>query len=853
MSDPFRDYLHQRLGELLSKHRVVVFYDPREEFLPFVERELEDAAIGEHELPRLEIGGESAHVARFDGSFFRLRAAAEPIFAAREPEPLLLYLPGIERDRETSLLMELEQAGTCYEPQLKRLARNVLRQHFNDAQIDDLLRSGELTWDDVTAFLRQGDEGRAASLLRGLFPNLRDEELLGRWLADGELDATIAAKKATAELLERVEKHLGLALDAETPLAEAREKTLRHVLVGEFRSDLGCEPPTSLGMIPTPPSEDHVARVRSLAAHLRATWGDTYVELADRVERGLGLAAEDLDPADLGAIDTFRFEEKRLLGHALEQIVEGAHETALAIVEKRHRSFWVDRDVARQAQWQVCRLMAELGLGVEKARAGVATTGDDPAAWVDAYTAEGGWHELDRLQRTLESWVWKMEEEPEGERALRLVRNAHGELLQRMAEGFVKALQAKAWIVDGPLHQTRVYAEIVEPALRSGEPVAYFLVDALRFEMGAELYRQLEGAEERELRPAIAALPTITSVGMAALLPGAVDGFSVVERGGELAASVEGSTMPSWAERWKFLHKKIPDMFETRLGSLFGMRSEELEHKVREAALVIVRSQDVDLAGETDRQLLARQTMDSIVANLARAVRKLARAGVERFVVVADHGHQFAGRKDEDMRTDAPGGQTVEIHRRCWAGHGGTTPPGTVRVTGAELGYASDLEFIFPTGLGVFKTAGGLDYHHGGASLQELVIPVLSLAMATRRGASGGIAKVSFPSLPSRIDNRTFSVRLRVEPDLFTPEIVPLRLGLFVGAQQVAEARVVIDAEHDRDTGLIHARVGVDAMAGFLLTGTQAGSVRVVALDPESDAVLGESPEIPIELAIPES
>ncbi len=59
-------------------------------------------------------------------------------------------------------------------------------------------------------------------------------------------------------------------------------------------------------------------------------------------------------------------------------------------------------------------------------------------------------------------------------------------------------------------------------------------------------------------------------------------------------------------------------------------------------------------------------------------------------------------------------------------GRGGTTPPGTVRVSGAELGYDTDLDFVFPTGLGVFKAGGGLSYHHGGISLQEMVIPVLT-------------------------------------------------------------------------------------------------------------------------------
>ena len=51
------------------------------------------------------------------------------------------------------------------------------------------------------------------------------------------------------------------------------------------------------------------------------------------------------------------------------------------------------------------------------------------------------------------------------------------------------------------------------------------------------------------------------------------------------------------------------------------------------------------------------------------------------------------------MRIDAPGGATVELHRRCWIGRGGATPPATVRVAASSLGNDSDLDFVFPDGM----------------------------------------------------------------------------------------------------------------------------------------------------------
>ena len=79
------------------------------------------------------------------------------------------------------------------------------------------------------------------------------------------------------------------------------------------------------------------------------------------------------------------------------------------------------------------------------------------------------------------------------------------------------------------------------------------------------------------------------------------------------------------------------------------------------------------------------------------------------------------------MRMDPPGGQTVDLHRRCWIGRGGSTPAGAVRVTGRKLGYDTDLDFVFPISTAVFKSGGDLAFHHGGPSLQELIVPVITV------------------------------------------------------------------------------------------------------------------------------
>ena len=52
--------------------------------------------------------------------------------------------------------------------------------------------------------------------------------------------------------------------------------------------------------------------------------------------------------------------------------------------------------------------------------------------------------------------------------------------------------------------------------------------------------------------------------------------------------------------------------------------------KIEGAQVVVVLLQEIDDAGETGFTFHARQVMDTVIDNLARAIRKLAAAGVEQ-------------------------------------------------------------------------------------------------------------------------------------------------------------------------------------------------------------------------------
>jgi hypothetical protein len=845
------DYVAKQLADKLKSRRVVVWYDERSEFQPFV-NEVRGGPRGSTEPVAVSVGSASARLAEYAGSMFELRAIVEPHFNGDSPAALVIYMPGCARDRRASVLMELEKAGTTWEPQLKQLARNVLLQKFTLGVVDDMLPyDRKVSYDDLARAASGNASAEPPSILKSIFYDTSgNDALLAAWIVSEARDAEIGSKDATRELIKLVRARLGLGVPADAPLAKLRAVTLRYVLAGDFRLDLSCDAPASLDGVAKPTTKDEETAVRELARRLRTSFPDAYAALADRVEVELGLKTAKLPSGALGAIDTFRFEERTVLRHAGDLIASEKFDEALAHIADREQSFWLHRDVGRKAQWEATRRMAELANIAVKVRTAISKTSGDAAAWLDAYISKDGWYRLDQAQRRLEAWVATLEEEPE-ERPLGVVRRAYEDACHAMADGFTKALVKAGWAVAGALHQTRIFSEVVSDRPK---PVAYFLVDAMRFEMGMELAERLPQSSEVSVRAAIGALPSITPIGMAALMPGASASFSVVERVGRLGARIDETFLPDLASRKKFAPARVPNLVDVGLDELLSLQPSRLRRKLDGARVVVVRSQEIDHAGEAGFTFQARQVMDTVIDNLARATRRLAAAGIEHAVVTADHGHLFfATDRDESMRTDAPGGNTVELHRRCWAGRGGSTPLGCVRVAASALGYASDLEFVFPAGAGVLRAGGDLAFHHGGASLQELVVPVLTVWTKAPHSARSSAGPITASPLPEAITNRIFSV-------IFTFAENQLSLGatdievrplLIAAGKQIGAVGMAVDAHFDRTTGCLKLEPNKPVTVAFLLSDESASSLRVVVQDPATDAELYRSPnDIPVRLGV---
>lgn len=843
-------YLSHQISSKLEDCGVLVWWDPQRSWQGWISGLLKKEDLPEDaSAEQVELSSLSLHLLQFSGSYMEVADLSDELLTEGENAHLLIYVGGEQHLEKLSPLRELECLGgerEPFQPDLARVARQAFRAAgMPDAQIDELLNSGSLTFEHLDRVQLEGERG--ASPLAPIFGSGREEEVFPKFLASERLREQVVERELVGQVRGLAEQSFGISLDGADDAKGLARKLARVLLVAELRGDLGGPDPLEIFQVPSIHDDAPLVRARAVCDRLRALEPDAYVEIANEIERDLGLAEADIDPHDVGEVDTFSFEERMLLSYGAQKLVDGDLEEAQQLARQRAASFWtsVERFPDRRAEWQLLDMLAELARLDYALRRALASEPTSLTSWVESYSEPDGWHRADRLFRDVRSRLTRLDCTDAMRVAARETMERHDDLTGRMAQKFVGRIEREGWETGKLLRQRDVFARHVR---NDGSPMAVILADALRFEMGAELAQVLEsaGATSLQLDAVLAEPPTITPVGMAALLPGAERSFEVAYDDAGLHGVVDGERLTSARERMQHAKASIPGLEEVTLDRLvYELSEKELGRLLGDAPVVIVRSTEIDDAGERLPSGLARRIMGSVLEDIRKAVVRLAECGIHRFLIVADHGHLFSQRREDDMKIDAPsGGEQVALHRRCWIGRGANTPPSCARLSLRDLGYTSDLELVTPRGNGVFRAGGDLAYHHGGLSLQELVVPALSFEVPTSSDTAHASSGLALRPAADEITNRIFSLTAqRTELPL-----EPMRVKILAVD---GEGRVVGQAMHatsgwEEDAKVLTLSDQEPVSVAIQIDDDDVEELRVVAVEVGTDRTVKDTSPLPV-------
>ena len=722
-------------------------------------------------------------VACYTDSFFELRHEIEPLLDGTEPPRLLIYVP-LDPSEIHNALIELEAAGVIMKPgqqppirntKLSVIARNALKPILGDettASIEKQVEAGKLTLADLNAIAEKG-EGISQGVILTIFKTGNPQEVTLEFLSSDRFDSAIVSKGASQELAVLLQSAFDVQLPSEEPPNAHRARLARHILFTEFISSIKGDIPNQLSSIkiPAKPATRDACIQLAKTWRLRRDFKESYINYANQVETELGLNSIDFDfQQQIAEIETFlgvertlqRFIETALLVEANAQIGE--------IVKARQSSFWSENFPDIQAHWALIAVAGQLLLEANRISRELKSPFADVQTIFKAYIdTETPWCLLDTYHRHLErrwhNFEWGLHDRYQSlEQLVNHARHRYMSVGSQMAETFLRRYEAAKFRLLGVMCQTEIFVKAVKPKLSEGK-TAYVWVDALRYEMARELTQTLTEDYNLQIQGAIATVPTITEIGMAAFLPGAEKSATVVTAGdSKLGLEINGTVLKDRPGRIKFLQDNAGvSIFVTKLGDLLPKPKKKEREGIQNAELIVVTSQEIDAIGEGDNVRLARRTMDEILNELKKAFRVLGELGVETIIFAADHGYLFGDELSDDMKIDSPGGDTADLHRRVWVGKGGKADPAYLRAKLSDFGLGGDLEIATPWNFACFKVRGGTEaYFHGGLSPQELIIPVVTLT--PKQKIAGGItSEINWTLEPGsqKISTRFFSVTIK--------------------------------------------------------------------------------------------
>jgi hypothetical protein len=798
------DHLRSLVERQVRDHGLVVWFDPDGHYRDFVsDLSLPDATI--------EICGES---------FFQLRHRIEPYLSADRDRPprLVVYVPRSEEETRAALV-ELTEPGVVMRPgdssinrntRLKVLAKTALRPVLGNeqaAKIERDVASGKYSLSDLDQLT-----DRQPSVVSLIFGAAYPQEVALKFLGDNQYDSDLVARQAVSDLASLLDRTFGVSLSREASCDELRTVLARHVLSTEFVRSISGSLPPQLSSVKTANEEAAVEACASLAHEWRnrRDLKESYAEQADRVEGELGLSRMSFGLDEISGCETFAgvelalqtaVEKRALVGWTPEE-----HCELKRLIERRLQGFWAswpERYGQIQPRWRLIQAAVEVIHTAAIVEDGLKTLDGGPEAVLERYAGDLStkepWCDLDAHQRSLERRDLDFargvgDEYSALEKLVVRARQRYREAGEALSEHYLHALQKARFEVPGIPRQAEVYATYVAPTLARGGRVAYVLVDSLRYEMARDLGRRLRDDYEVDLSVALGTVPTITEIGMAALMPGAELGAKVVPVSeGRLGLEVGNKVLSGRQERVKHLQeyaeRASKTVYETKLEDLLRP-SKKTKKEVEGADLVFVTSQEIDEQGELGNTATARRFMDDVLSMLPRAVKILADLGCERVVLAADHGYLFADELGTDTKIDPPGGQEADLHRRVWVGVGGSDEPPFLRTPLARMGLGEDLDIAVPWGFGAFKSPGGATaYFHGGMSPQEMAIPVLSLK--TKRAADATTSADIDWELglnSKKISTRFVTVLVGGRPaSLLEPALPRVRVEVRAGGTAVSE------------------------------------------------------------------
>lgn len=478
----------------------------------------------------------------------------------------------------------------------------------------------------------------------------------------------------------------------------------------------------------------------------------------------------------------------RLLVEAMASQTVSAPEV-VKITRERRQSHWYDRyadiylALAHAAEFQ--QLLAEANL-----------TMSSPADGVKRYVSS--WFKIDQAYR---KFIHHMQRSGQAS----LLGALFESIENRYTTHFLLAVndawqdqiaKLETWKIEGYAQQRDFYLDQAAEFRRLKVPqkVVVIISDALRFEVAEECLREIRSLNrfDAELKPMIASLPSYTQLGMAALLPNKA--LTVNGDGNVITHGMPTQGTPN-REKVLAMGRAGDRVKAMKADDFMGLRGDEAKELFRDHDILYLYHNRIDIVGDklaTEERVF--EAAEDAIEDLTKLVRKLTSANFSNILITADHGFLYQHRElhETDFSVADPAGEEILVrNRRFVIGRGLQVTAGMKKFSPEALGLSGDLDILIPNSINRLRVKGaGSRFVHGGATLQEVVIPVLRVGKRREEDVGKVEVQIVVSGRGLISSGQTAVVLYQVQPVSEKQQQRVLRAGIF------AQDGTLISDEH---------------------------------------------------------
>ena len=481
-----------------------------------------------------------------------------------------------------------------------------------------------------------------------------------------------------------------------------------------------------------------------------------YYDWSLQLEKDLGIEAaiQNLNADELLDADTYSVIDKKIIIGIREHIINNTSPNYILqewIEKRRVKFFFSDFTHLYEALSNAASLLDE----IRKANLSI----QNPKDGFEKY--EKQWYKIDKLYR---KYIYASEQ-AEHQNILKdltkEIEKAYGNTyLFKLGNNWQATIEGMpAWNIEKTINQKQFYQQWVAPYIKKENRVFVIISDALRYESAAEL-RELILQEDRytaTLNAVLGSLPSYTQLGMASLLPHTTLTF---EEQSDIVYA-DGNSTQGTPNRTKVLQKSYAGSVAIGAEDFLKMKSNtEGREFIKPYNVIYIYSNHIDKTGD-DKTSEGKvfEATETEFEYLLRILKHINNMNGYNMIITADHGYLYQhNRLDESDFTDfTPAGTLYKTNRRFVLGKNLAPNTSVQKWEGKALGFADETEAQIPKSINRIRIQGaGSRFVHGGASLQEIVVPVLEINKARKSDIEQ--VEIDIISGTSNITSNTFAV-----------------------------------------------------------------------------------------------